>query len=241
MPFPSIHPARHFWKLTLFGTSLLMLCQTTLAQPVLTPLVRFAELEIDQARLDDFGKAARQNAEASLLEPGILAFHTAAEKDNPGRVRVLEIYVDAQAYRTHVQTPHFQKFRAETEAMILRRELHEVVPVRFGAKASLSGQPLVRVAELTIDPAQLQAYKDAVMEEIDTSVRTEPGVLGIYAVALKEQPIQLRFFEIYADDAAYRQHIESPHFKKYVETTKSMIASRKLMEAQPIALTLPSR
>jgi hypothetical protein len=59
--------------------------------------------------------------------------------------------------------------------MMLRRELHEVVPVRLGAKASLSGQPLMRVAELTIDPAQLQAYKDAVTEEIDTSIRIEPG------------------------------------------------------------------
>jgi quinol monooxygenase YgiN len=140
-----------------------------------------------------------------------------------------------------VQTPHFQEFRAETDAMMLRRELHEVVPVRLGAKASLSGQPLVRVAELTIDPAQLQAYKDAVTEEIDTSIRIEPGVLAIYAVALKEQPAQLRFFEIYADDAAYRLHIDSPHFKKYVEVTKSMIVSRKLMEAQPIALGLTSR
>jgi quinol monooxygenase YgiN len=243
MPFPTVHAPRHFWKLALFGTSLLtlMLCRTALAQLVPTPLVRFAELDIEQARLDAFRKAARENAEASLLEPGILAFHAAAEKDNPGHVRVLEMYVDAQAYRAHVQTPHFQKFRAETDAMVLRRELHEVVPVRLAAKASLNRQPLVRVAELTIDPAQLHAYKDAVTEEIATSIRIEPGVLGIYAVALKEQPTQLRFFEIYADDAAYREHIDSPHFKKYIEATKSMIASRKLMEAEPIILGLPSR
>jgi quinol monooxygenase YgiN len=243
MPFPTIRAPRHFWKLALFGTPLLTLAlsETALAQPISTPLVRFAELDVDKTRLDDFRKAARENAEASMLEPGVLAFHAAAEKDNPGRVRVFEMYVDAQAYRAHVQTPHFQKFRAETDAMMLRRELHEVVPVRLGAKESLSGQPLVRVAELTIDPAQLEAYKDAVTEEIDTSIRIEPGVLGIYAVALKEQPTQLRFFEIYADDAAYRQHIDSPHFKKYVETTKSMIASRKLIEAQPVALGLSSR
>jgi quinol monooxygenase YgiN len=109
MPFPTIRAPRHFWKLALFGTPLLTLAlsETALAQPISTPLVRFAELDVDKTRLDDFRKAARENAEASMLEPGVLAFHAAAEKDNPGRVRVFEMYVDAQAYRAHVQTSHF--------------------------------------------------------------------------------------------------------------------------------------
>ena len=73
------------------------------------------------------------------------------------------------------------------------------------------------------------------------SAHIETGVLGVYAVALKEQPTQLRFFKIYADEAAYRQHIDSSHFKKYVESTKSMTTSRRLLEAEPILLDLPSR
>lgn len=66
-------------------------------------------------------------------------------------------------------------------------------------------------------------------------------MLAIYAVALKDRPAQLRFFEIYADEAAYRQHVASPHFKKYVDITQAMITSRKLMEAQALFLGLPSR
>jgi hypothetical protein len=50
-----------------------------------------------------------------------------------------------------------------------------------------------------------------VTEEIEASIRIEAGVLAIYSVALKENPAHLRFFEIYADENAYRQHIESPH------------------------------
>ena len=46
----------------------------------------------------------------------------------------------------------------------------------------------VRVAELEIDPAQLDAYKAAVTEEIEDSIRLEPGVLAIYCVALKDSP-----------------------------------------------------
>jgi quinol monooxygenase YgiN len=96
--------------------------------------------------------------------------------------------------------------------------------------------PLVRIAELEIDPAQLDRYKAAVTEEIETSIRVEPGVLAIYAVAVKDDPSHLRFFEIYQDEAAYKAHRESVHFKKYVAITQPMIKSRKLIETVPLIL-----
>jgi quinol monooxygenase YgiN len=97
--------------------------------------------------------------------------------------------------------------------------------------------PVVRIAELEIDPTQLESYQAVVKEEMETSVRVEPGVLAIYCVAEKDHPNRLRFFEIYADDNAYRAHLESPHFKKYVTTTQPMIRSRKLIETVPIQLS----
>jgi quinol monooxygenase YgiN len=99
------------------------------------------------------------------------------------------------------------------------------------------GMPFVRVAELEIEPAQLAAYTAAVREEMETSVRVEPGVLAIYAVAERDNPAKLRFFEMYADEAAYRSHIGSRHFKKYVKTTKEMITSRRLIDAVPVQLS----
>jgi quinol monooxygenase YgiN len=103
-------------------------------------------------------------------------------------------------------------------------------------RASISEAKVVRIAELEIDPAQLDRYTAAVKEEMEISVRTEPGVLGIYSVAEKDNPSKLTFFEIYADDAAYQAHIRSPHFRKYYETTKAMITSRKLIETTPLLL-----
>jgi len=96
---------------------------------------------------------------------------------------------------------------------------------------------VVRIAELEIDPAQLERYKAAVKEEMTDAIRLEPGVIAIYAVAEKDHPTRLRFFEIYANEAAYRSHIESPHFKKYVAITQPMIRSRKLIETVPLQLS----
>jgi quinol monooxygenase YgiN len=97
--------------------------------------------------------------------------------------------------------------------------------------------PFVRIAELEIDPAQLDNYTAAVREEIEASVRGEPGVLAIYAVAEKDNPAKLRFFEMYADEAAYRAHIASAHFQKYATATRAMITARKLIDTVPIQLS----
>ncbi|RYZ65221.1 MAG: antibiotic biosynthesis monooxygenase, partial [Proteobacteria bacterium] len=58
----------------------------------------------------------------------------------------------------------------------------------------------IRIADLTIDPAQLEKYTAAVKEEIDDAVRLEPGVLAIYAVAMKGKSNQIRFVEIYTSE-----------------------------------------
>ncbi|MDX0856900.1 antibiotic biosynthesis monooxygenase [Sinorhizobium medicae] len=97
--------------------------------------------------------------------------------------------------------------------------------------------PVIRIAELEIDPAQMAAYSAAVKEEMEESIRVEPGVLALYAVSIKGQPNHLRSFEMYADQAAYEAHRESPHFRKYVETTKNMITSRKLFETDNFQLS----
>ena len=108
-------------------------------------------------------------------------------------------------------------------------------------QAQEAGKTVVRIAELVIDPAQLDAYKAAVKEEMEESIRVEPGVLAIYSVAEKDKPNNLRFFEIYADNEAYQAHIESPHFKKYVAITQPMIQSRKLIETVPVQLSVKGR
>lgn len=95
---------------------------------------------------------------------------------------------------------------------------------------------LVRLAELEIDPAQLESYQAALREEIEASIRVEPGVLTLYAVAEKENPAHIRMFEMYADENAYKAHLETPHFKKYKTTTQQTVKLLKLIETTPILL-----
>ena len=97
--------------------------------------------------------------------------------------------------------------------------------------------PFVRVAEIEVDRAQREAFISAVKEEMDEAVRLEPGVLAIYAVADKDDSSRLRFFEIYADEAAYNAHLESSLFRNYRVTTEPMVRSRTLTDTVPIQLS----
>jgi len=220
------------------ATLALGLASPAMAQNPGGPYVRWAELETDLAKEATFGQAARENMAATVLEPGVIAIHWAAEKGNPGRIRVLEIYRDHAAYQAHLQSPHFKRFAQVSQSTLVARRVYDTEPITLGSKPQVTSSPAlhVRVAELEIDAKHLDAYKTAVTQEIEASIEREPGVLAIYSVALKERPAHLRFFEIYADEAAYRAHIESAHFKKYVETTKSMITARKLYEMESPSL-----
>jgi len=107
----------------------------------------------------------------------------------------------------------------------------------YAFSKSTPNDVVVRMAQLEIDPARLEDYTRAVREEMEDAVRLEPGVLAIYAVAEKNNPARLHFFEIYTSEAAYASHRETPHFKKYLAVTKPMIRDRNLIEAIPVQMS----
>jgi quinol monooxygenase YgiN len=110
-----------------------------------------------------------------------------------------------------------------------------------GVAAQQADEQYVQVAEIEVDPVQLDAYRAAVQEQIDAAIRKEPGVLVLYAVSEKDNPTHVKVFEIYRDRSAYEAHLGSDHFKKYKTTVEKMVKSLKLMQATPIMLGAKSK
>ena len=108
------------------------------------------------------------------------------------------------------------------------------VIVLFSLTAVAQDKQMVRLAKLEIDSSQLECYKAFLKEEIETSLRVEPGVLTLYAVFEKENPQRVTILEIYADSAAYKAHINTRHFLKYKNGTLKMVKSLQLIEATPL-------
>ena len=93
---------------------------------------------------------------------------------------------------------------------------------------------VVRIAELEVHPAWLEAYLAAAGTVGAESVAKEPGVVCIFPMQKKESPTSIRIVEIYRSEEAYKEHLATPHFRKYKEGTPHMIKSLELVSMRPL-------
>ena len=93
---------------------------------------------------------------------------------------------------------------------------------------------MVRLSKITVDRERLAEYNAYLKEEIEASMRLEPGVLLLYAMAEKDHPNEVTILEIYADETAYKSHIETPHFQKYKQGTLDMVKHLELIDTIPL-------
>ena len=88
----------------------------------------------------------------------------------------------------------------------------------------------MQVAEIEVDATQLEQYKAAVHEQIETAIRVEPGVLVLYAVADKDSPTHVKVFEIYADKDAYQS---APAIRAFQEVQDHDRENGQVAETRP--------
>lgn len=93
---------------------------------------------------------------------------------------------------------------------------------------------IVRLSKIEVYPKYLDVYMKYATEVGEVSLRTEPGVLTMYAVAEKDNPCKITILETYASKAAYEKHIASTHFQKYKQGTLHMVKSLELTDQTPL-------
>ncbi len=98
-------------------------------------IVRLAKLIIDSTQLENYKALLKEGVEtATRVEPGVLTLYAVSEKEHPTHFTILEIYADSNAYKAHLQTPHFIKYKTATKNMVKSLELVETVPLVPGMK-----------------------------------------------------------------------------------------------------------
>ncbi len=112
----------------------LIFCVNTFAQEK-KQVVRMAKLVVDSAQLESYKVFLREGIETAIrVEPGVLMMNAVNEKNNPTRITVLEVYASDSAYKSHLQTPHFKKYKANTKDMVKSLELLDVAPIALESK-----------------------------------------------------------------------------------------------------------
>ena len=91
-------------------------------------VVRIAEIEVHPEWLEAYLSAAGTvGAESVSKEPGVVCIFPMQKKESPTSIRIVEIYRSEEAYKSHLATPHFRKYKEGTPHMIKSLEL---VPMR---------------------------------------------------------------------------------------------------------------
>lgn len=102
------------------------------------------------------------------------------------------------------------------------------------AKEPMTADGIVRLSKVEVYPQHLDEYMKYATEVGEISLRTEPGVLTMYAVGEKENPCKITILETYASKQAYEKHIASEHFQKYKRGTLHMVKSLVLSDQMPL-------
>lgn len=102
------------------------------------------------------------------------------------------------------------------------------------AKEPMTADGIVRLSKIEVYPQYLDEYMKYATEVGEVSLRTEPGVLTMYAVSEKENPCKVTILETYASREAYEKHIASEHFQKYKQGTLHMVKSLVLADQTPL-------
>lgn len=93
---------------------------------------------------------------------------------------------------------------------------------------------LVRISEIEVYPEYVNEYIEFALTVGETSVREESGVIAIYPMIQQRDSCQVRILEIYANQKAYQQHIDTEHFQVYKQGTLHMVKKLDLVDMYPM-------
>ena len=93
-------------------------------------IFRIAEIEVKPEFLDAYLAAAGDVGATSVREePGVLCIFPMQDAEKPTSIRIVEIYRDEAAYKSHLATPHFLRYKTGTPHMIESLRLAPMRPL----------------------------------------------------------------------------------------------------------------
>jgi autoinducer 2-degrading protein len=107
-----------------------------------------------------------------------------------------------------------------------------VLPMPGQRVAAQSAGMFVNAVDLDIVPAERENYLAAIKENGAAAAR-EPGCRRFDILNLSSDPNHFLLYEVYDNEAAFKAHRETEHFKKYAATTAKMVAKR---DARPMSV-----
>lgn len=107
-----------------------------------------------------------------------------------------------------------------------------MLPIPGHQVAAQSAGMFVNAVDLDIVPAERENFLAAIKEN-GAAAAKEPGCRRFDILNLSSDPNHFFLYEVYDNEAAFKAHRETEHFKKYAASVGKMIAKR---DARPMSV-----
>lgn len=79
------------------------------------------------------------------------------------------------------------------------------------------------IVSLRVKPEERAAFLEAVENDSVCSVRDEPGCQRFDVLQDNADPDHYYFYEIYRDEAAFQEHLQTPHLARWREVSATCL------------------
>lgn len=101
-------------------------------------MVRLAKIKVDPFQVDKYNIALKEQMTTAVrIEPGVLTYYAVADKSDASNITILEIYADTAAYKLHIETTHFKKYKETVKNMVKSLELVDVNLISSAKKQNM--------------------------------------------------------------------------------------------------------
>jgi len=101
-------------------------------------MVRLAKIKVDASQLKKYNAALKEQMTTAVrVEPGVLTYYAVADKRDLTSITILEIYADTAAYKSHIETVHFKKYKETVKDMVKSLELIDVTLIGSAKKPDM--------------------------------------------------------------------------------------------------------
>ncbi len=80
--------------------------------------------------------------------------------------------------------------------------------------------------EFRVDSEHVDGFREAMHRQAENSLDLEPGCRYFDVAEDPHDPTLFLLYELYQDEAAFRQHLDSEHFQNFSETVSPWVKSK---------------
>lgn len=197
-----------------------------------TPIFKITKLNIAENDRSEYIREAEKNMHDSIpAEEGTLLIGSGYDDAQGGDNYEVELFRNKGAEDLHIAESHVDDFAEVIDKIATSKKVIDLKPevITTHAQKALNSYAdnfVMRLVKVEVKKGNEEAFAHSIKKEITTSIASEPGMEIMMSGTNKENPNEWYFVEVYANDQAYDNHVQTPHYEKYIEETDGMVERR---------------